>query len=162
MDAMHLSRLLFLTALMTSVLVTACSPAPLPDVGALKGTSQKLAVTGEYKPLSVDAVERLTLENGKLVVHGQSTSVTLDAPPAATPEQKTPGWALVTEGESETARSLTFTHEMSLDDFTIEVPPSPGQVAYGTLTGKDKHDVLVFAYGTGSKCYWGWVDIGKP
>lgn len=162
MDVMPLSRPLFLTAIVTSVLVTACSTPPLPDSGPLKGTSQKLAATGEYKPLSLDAVDRLTLENGKLVVHGPSSSVTLDVPPPAIPEQKTPAWALVTEGESETARSLTFTHEMSLDDFTIQVPASAGQVAYGTLTGKDKHDVLVFAYGTGAKCYWGWVDIGKP
>lgn len=161
MDAMHLPRLLFLTALMTSVLATACAQPPLPASGAINGTSEKLAATGEYKPLALDAVDRLTLENGKLVVHGPSSSVTLDVPAAATPEQKTPAWALVTEGESETSRSLTFTHEMSLDDFTIRVPPSAGQVAYGTLTGKNKHDVLVFAYGSGAKCYWGWVDIGK-
>lgn len=162
MDAMHLPRLLFLTALVTSVVATGCSSPPLPEEGPLTGTSQKLSVTGEYKQLALDAVDRLTLENGKLVVHSPGSSVTLDVPAAATPEQKTPGWALVTEGEDEKARALTFTHEMSLDDFTLQVPPSPGQVAYGTLVGKNRHDILVFAYGSGAKSYWGWVEIGKP
>ena len=160
MDAMSLSRLVFLMPLVFAAMSGACSH-PLPEEGPLTGTSRNLTVSGEYKRVAVDAVDRLTLENGKIVVHSPSASVTLDIPAGADAQQKRPGWALVTEGESERARSLSFTHEISLDDFTIEVPPSPGQVAYGTLTGKSGGDLVVFAYGSGSRCYWGWVDVGK-
>ena len=160
MDVMSLSRLVFLMALAGASVSVACAQA-LPEEGPLNGTSSKLAVTGEYTRVQVDAVDRLTLEGGKLVIHSPNSSVTLDVPAGADAQQKQPGWALVTEGEREDARSLSFTHEISLDDFSIDVPPSPGQVAYGTLSGKSGHDLLVFAYGSGGKCYWGWVDIGK-
>jgi hypothetical protein len=96
------------------------------------------------------------------VIHGDSASVTVDLPPSADPDQKNRGWALVTEGEDDDVRRLTFTHETSLDDFSIAVPASAGQMAYGTLGGRDGSDILLFAYGSGSKTYWGWARIAKP
>ena len=55
--------------------------------------------------------------------------------------------------------TLTFTQETSLDDFTISVPASEGQVSYGSLGGRDGNDVLLFAYGWASRSFWGWVTI---
>jgi hypothetical protein len=109
----------------------------------------------------MDAIEHISVENGKLVLHGPASQVAIDLPPNADPDQKNRGWALVTEGEDEPLRTLTFTHETSLDDFTIQVPNSAGQIAYGSLGGRNGNDVLLFGYGTAKKCYWGWVEIAK-
>ena len=105
----------------------------------------------------------MTIENGKLVLHGANGTATVDLPPNADPEQQNRGWALVTEGEStdEGTRTMTFTQEMSLEDFTITVPAADGQVAYGSLGGRDGKDVLLFAYGAGARAFWGWATITK-
>jgi len=134
----------------------------LPEEGTLQGTSGKGTVTGEYKRVKIDAVERLSIEGDKLVLHSDSSSIAVPLPPSADASQKNKGWALVTEGEGDGTRTLTFTQEMSLEDFTITVPAAEGQVAYGSLGGRDGQDVLLFAYGSNSKAYWGWVTIAKP
>jgi hypothetical protein len=148
------------TLLCSLVAATGCSK-PLPEEGSLQATSKSMTVTGEYRKASLEAVERMTIENGKLVLHGTPGSATVDLPPGADPDQKNRGWALVTEGETDGVRTLTFTHETTLDDFTVTVPPSEGQVAYGSLGGRDGGDVILFAYGSGSKTYWGWAAVGK-
>ena len=136
----------------------ACSKA-LPDEGTLTSTSDKVSATGAYTRVAIDSVERLSIEDGKLVLHGASGRVAVDLPPNADPGQKNRGWALVTEGEDEGARTLTFTQETSLEDFSVRVPKADGQIAYGSLGGRNGHDILVFAYGTASKAYWAWVEI---
>lgn len=133
----------------------------LPEEGPLTAASEKVTVAGEYKRVTLDSVERLTIEDNKLVLHGSSGRQAVDLPPNADPEQKNRGWALVTEGEGEGTRALTFTQETSLEDFTISVPASEGQVAYGSLGGRDGSDVLLFAYGSAPKAYWGWASIRK-
>jgi hypothetical protein len=133
----------------------------MPQEGPLIASSDKVTAAGEYRPVAVDTVERMTIDNGKLVLHGQSASASVDLPAAADPEQRNRGWALVTEGESDGARTLTFTQESSLEDFTIQVPPGDGQVAYGSLGSRDGGDVLLFAYGSAPKAYWGYVVIKK-
>jgi hypothetical protein len=143
------------------MLATSGCTKSLPEEGPLAGTSEKVTVHGEYKRAALDSVERMTIENGKLVLHGGSRSVSIDLPAAADPEQKNRGWALVTEGEGETARTLTFTQETSLEDFTISVPAAEGQISYGSLGGRDGNDVVLFAYGSGSKAYWGWVSVQR-
>jgi len=154
----------FLSVLFAMSLVACTSKAaapPLADNGPFTGTSNTLAVSGEYKRSAIDAVERIAIEDGKLVLHSTANTEPHDLPPTADPAQQNKGWALVTEGEEAGARRLTFTHETSLDDFTILVPASDGQISYGSLGGRDGNDVLLFAYGSGSKTYWGWATIGK-
>ena len=161
---MTVSRRTLLSAAFAAVAVTTvlgCAKS-LPENGPIAGESSTLAVAGEYKRATVDNVERITIEDGKLVVHGASGSQSIDLPPPADPDQQNRGWALVTEGEEAGARRLTFTHETSLDDFTIAVPASEGRIAYGSLGGRDGGtDVLLFAYGSASKTYWGWASISK-
>jgi hypothetical protein len=157
---MSFSRLAQLSVAFVMVADIGCTKT-LPEEGPLTATSEKVTVVGEYKRIDLDSVERMSIENGKLVLHGSTRSLAVDLPPAADPDQKNRGWALVTEGEADEARTLTFTQEMSLDDFTIAVPPGGGQIAYGSLGGRDGHDVVLFAYGAASKAYWGWASITK-
>jgi hypothetical protein len=151
----------FLPALLIAAAFASGCAGGMPDGGPLTATSTTVTAAGEYHPVDLDGVEHLTIENGKLVLHGASRSVTVDLPPAADPEQRNRGWALVTEGESDEARTLTFTQETSLEDFTIAVPTGDGQVAYGSLGARDGGDFLLFAYGTAPKAYWGYVRITK-
>lgn len=159
---MNLSRLASLSVAFLMLATVACT-TPLPDEGPLPVTGEKVTVAGEYRKLAIDSVERMTIENGKLVLHGATGTATVDLPANADPDQKNRGWALVTEGESpdEGTRTMTFTQEMSLEDFTITVPAAAGQVAYGSLGGRDGKDVLLFAYGSGSRAFWGWATITK-
>ena len=138
----------------------ACSRS-LPDQGPLTATSNTVTAAGEYRLLKVDAVERMTIEEGTLVVHGTSGSASVDLPANADPAQRNRGWALVTEGESDNARTLTFTQETSLEDFTIAVPRGDGQVMYGSLGSRDGGDVVLFAYGAAPKAYWGYITVRK-
>ncbi len=159
---MNLSRLTSLSVAFLMLAAVACTKT-IPEQGPLPVTGEKVTVTGEYRKVAIDSVERMTIENGKLVLHGATGTATIDLPPNADPEQKNRGWALVTEGENtdEGTRTMTFTQEMSLEDFTITVPAADGQVAYGSLGGRDGKDVLLFAYGAGSRAFWGWATITK-
>jgi hypothetical protein len=155
------SALILSMAIAVLPLVLAGCRRPLPETGPISGTSKTLTVTGTYASIPIASVDRLTIDNGRLVVHAERGETAVDLPAVADPDQKGRGWALVTEGEDDVARTLTFTHESSLDDFTIQVPNTAGQIEYGSLGGRDGSDVLVFAYGSGSKSYWGWVTIRK-
>src|SRR3954466_7965844 len=143
------------------LLVNAGCSRPLPDRGTFSDNSTTASATSEYSRIDVDSVERISIEDGKLVVHGANRSVTLDLPANADPEQKNRGWTLVTEGETDGTRTFTFTQETSLEDFSVTVPAASGQVAYGSLGGRDGKDMVVFAYGTDNKAYWGWARVEK-
>lgn len=157
---MILARWVFVCSIVAAALAAACSKVSATG-GPITGTSATLNVAGEFQPVALDAVERVSIDGGRLVLHGGSDSAAVDLPPAADPSQANRGWALVTDGEDGDTRSLTFTHEMSLDDFTLELPASPAPLKYGSFAGRDGNDVLVFAWGAESRSYWGWVTIRK-
>jgi hypothetical protein len=157
---MTLPRVRLLCAALTLVAAAGCRK-PVPEQGPLTGTSKTLSVSGQYRRVALDSIERMSIEHGRLVLHAPSSELAVDLPANADPEQKNRGWALVTEGEDSPMRTLTFTHETSLDDFTIQVPDSAGQIAYGSLGGRNGNDVLLLAYGSNKNCYWGWVEIGR-
>jgi len=157
---MNLSRLTSLCTTFVLLANVGCSK-PLPEKGTFTTTSASATATGEYDRVDIDSVERMSIEDGKLVLHGTGRSVTLDLPANADPDQKNRGWALVTEGEGDGSRTLTFTQETSLEDFSVTLPAADGQVAYGSLGGRDGRDVVLFAYGSNNKAYWGWASIHK-
>jgi hypothetical protein len=128
---------------------------------SLTGSSKTLTVSGQYAPVAIEHIDRLAVDGGSLVLHGSSATVTVPLPPGA--GQPKPGnqWVLVTEGKTEGKRTLTFTHEQSLDDFTIELPVSDADLRYGTLGGTAGGEVLVFAWGKDSRSYWGYVTIAR-
>jgi hypothetical protein len=139
-----------------------CAPPDLdPHPIPLAGSSQTLTVGGEYAPVAIDHINRLSVDRGELVLHGSSGSVTVPLPAGAGDPKAGGQWALVTEGREGGRRTLTFTHEQSLDDFTISLPASDAELRYGTLSGTAGSDVLVFAWGKDSRSYWGYVTIAR-
>jgi hypothetical protein len=143
-----------------ALLVIGCSPA----AGAsepITGTSRTLVVRGSYQPILLDRVDRLTLEGGRLVIHGSLSTVTVDLPRAADATRLNRHWALITESNTERSRMLTFTHDESLDDFTIELPPSEAPIRYGGFSGPDGTDLLVIAWGEDSRSYRAELTIGR-
>lgn len=143
-----------------SILLVACSRVSA-NGGPITGTSKTLTVAGEFAPVAIEAVERVSIDGSKLVLHSGTTTTSVDLPASADTTQANRGWALVTEGEDGDVRTFTFTHEMSLDDFTLELPASEAPIRYGSFAGRDGHDLLVFAWGEKSRSYWGWVRIQK-
>jgi hypothetical protein len=135
-----------------------CTPAAAQS-GPLKGTSKTVVVTGEYSPLALDKVETVSVKDGQLVVTGSFDSVTLPLPAGAEAARPLRHWALVTEANVNDRRTLTFTHDQSLDDFTLEVPPGDAEIHYGVFEGRDGAEVMVLTWGADAKCYWGYVTI---
>jgi hypothetical protein len=142
-------------------LTTACAPAPLSNPGPfpITGTSDDVQVKGEYSSIALDRVDRVSIENGKIVVHGSAGSVALEPPAGADTSQPTRTWALTTETEAGRKRLVTFTHAMSIQDFTIELPEGDDELRYGVFANHQSGEVMVFAWGSNSKSYWGHLTI---
>jgi hypothetical protein len=128
----------------------------------LVGQSDNLDVAGLYEPIVLDRVDHLSRNEDKVVVNGTSGSgVTVDLPREADTSQPNPRWRLVTESTAGNRRLVTFTHETTLDQFTIELPPGDAEIHYGAFLGRSGGDVMVFAWGENWRCYWGYVTIRK-
>jgi hypothetical protein len=142
-------------------MLPACSTAAGPDQPvAISGESKTVTVRGQYQAIGLDRVDRVSIESSKLVLHGSTASVTIDAPASADLKRPTRHWSLVTEASLAEGRrrSITFTHGMELDEFTIELPGSEAPLRFGTFTNPDG-EVMVFAWGADSRSYWGYVTI---
>jgi hypothetical protein len=135
-----------------------CAPAAAQP-RALAGTSKTVIVKGQYSSLALDKVDTVSMKDGQLVVRGSFESVAVTLPAAADPTKPVRHWALVTEANVNDRRVLTFTHDESLDDFTLELPPTDAGVHYGVFEGRDGAEVMVLTWGADSKCYWGYVTI---
>ncbi len=140
--------------------LAACAQAAA-DRAPLTGSSKTLTVRGEYATVALDQIEGMSIRDGKLVLRGSTTTASVDLPPAADPAKAGRGWALVTETAAGDQRSVTFTHETTLDDFTLELPASEAPLRYGSLAGRNGEDILVFAWGAESRSYWGYVAIAR-
>lgn len=141
-----------------ALLLPACRPVDAQS-GTLTGTSKTLVVRGSYEPLALDEVAGVSLRDGKLVVRGSSASVTLDLPAGADATKVVRRWALTTESNAGPTRSLTFTHAESLEEFTVDLPPSDADVRYGAFAGPGGADVLVLTWGANSRSYWAHLVI---
>jgi hypothetical protein len=129
--------------------------------GPIKGSSRTVAVTGQYSPLALDTVRTVTMKDGQLVVAGSRESVTLPLPAGADAARPVRHWALTTEANVDGKRLLTFTHDESLDDFTLELQPTEAEMHYGVFAGPQGAEVMVLAWGAGSRCSWGYVTIRR-
>jgi hypothetical protein len=141
----------------------ACSTAP-PQAPtypkSLEGSSNAVVVRGQYEPVALDQIDRVSIENGRIVLHGSSSTVTVEPPPTADMSQSRRNWALTTENElKDGQRALTFTHNMSVEDFTIDLPVGSAEIRYGTFADQKEGEVMVLAWGAESKSYWGYVTI---
>ena len=145
-------------AIVVTSALAACSRPPEGPV-ELVGTSKTFVVKGQYAPLAIDQVDSLSVEDGRLVVHGPSSTQSVDLPAGADASNPDPHWSLTTETDSGGGkRSLTFTHNETIDDFSIEIPAGTADVHYGTLKSQNG-DVMLMAWGEKSRCYWGYVTI---
>jgi hypothetical protein len=141
----------------------ACSPPP-PQAPtypkSVEGTSNAVVVRGQYEPVALDQIDRVSIDNGKIVLHGPSTSVTVGPPPTADMSQSRRHWSLTTENElKDGQRALTFTHNMSIEDFTIELPVGSAELRYGSFADREEGEVMVLAWGAASKSFWGYLTI---
>jgi hypothetical protein len=157
MRAMSCRRVLLLPV---QILMLAACTRAAADRAPLTGSSKTVTVRGEYNAVSIDQIDGMSIRDGKLALRGPQTTVAVDLPPAAD-AKPSPGWALVTETGTDAGRSVTFTHESTLDDFTLELPASDAPLRYGTLAGKGGGEVLIFAWGEKSRSFWGWVTISR-
>jgi hypothetical protein len=142
---------LLLIALVAAV--AGCSSGRAASGGAIVGTSKTLAVKGSYSRVALDRVDRLSMEGGVPVIHGSTSAVTAALPEAADPSKPNPHWTLATESDDGRARVLTFTHDMSLDDFTIELPRSDAPLRFGGFSGRNGSDILLLAWGEHNESY---------
>ena len=142
------------------ILFAGCAPATAQTV-PLMGSSKTMTVKGQYQPLRIDEVDGVTLKGAQLVVRGSFESVTVDLPGIADPTKPTRHWALVTESNTDDRRVLNFTHDESLEDFTLEVPASEGDIRYGVFESRTGGEIMVLAWGSEARCYWGYVTITR-
>ena len=138
--------------------ISACSHPP-EGPADIVGTSAKYTITGRYAPITIDRVDSLSIEGGKLAVHG-STTQTVELPPDADASKPSPHWSLTNENDVGAKHSVNFTHDITLDEFTIELPAGTADVHYGTLKGRTGDaEVMMLAWGQQGKCYEGYVTI---
>ena len=141
------------------ILVLAACAQAAADRAPLNGQSKTMTVRGEYATVALDQVDGMSLRDGRLALRGSSATTLIDLPPNADPTRAGRGWALVTETAAGDRRAVTFTHETTLDEFTLELPASDAPLRYGSLGGHNGDDVLVFAWGKDARSYWGYVTI---
>jgi hypothetical protein len=135
-----------------------CAPA-VARSGPLKGSSRTVTVEGRYSPLALDRVDAVSMKNGQLVVKGSFESVAVTLPAGADPAKPVRHWALITEANDDDKRMITFTHDESLEEFTLELPPTHADMHYGVFEGPNGAEVMVLTWGGDGKCYWGYVTI---
>jgi hypothetical protein len=136
-------------------------PPPIEYPAAVSGASTTMVVRGQYEPVALDRVDRVSLESSRLVLHGSLGQAAVALPASVDTTQPTRHWALVTESSAGDTRSLTFTHAESLDDFTLVLPDSPAQFRYGVFADRNGGEVMLFAWGEGERCFWGHVTITR-
>lgn len=117
------------------LLVVACSLGPsgctqaAAQATSLKGTAGTVSVLGQLSPLRLDQVSGVSLKDGRLVARGSFENVAIELPAFVDTAQVVRHWALVTESSLDDKKVLNFTHDQSLDDFTIEVPATEAESA---------------------------------
>ncbi len=145
------------SAFLLSALIACAQPSAQP--GAIIGSSKTKAVRGEYRPVALVDVDRVSIANGKLVLHGGAASVTVDLPAGVDTSKPTRNWALTTDTSAGSQTAYTFTHAETLDDFTIELPAGEGELRYGVFERGSGGEVMALAWSQGGKSYFGWLSI---
>jgi hypothetical protein len=160
--------LLILAALAASAAACAENETPAPPPAAvdttprpLTVTSDTMAVKGEYAGVALEQVTGLAVDNGKLAIRGEASAVTADPPAGADISRPSRRWVLVTEADVDDKRVLVFTHEESLDDFTVELPAGEAPIRFGVFERSNGGEVLVLAWGSEGRSYWGHVAIER-
>lgn len=152
-------RICGVLALACSLGLGGCARAAA-QVTPLQGSAGTVSARGQLSPLRLDQVSGVSLKDGRLVARGSFESVTIDLPTFIDTAQVIRHWALVTESSVDDRKVLNFTHDQSLDDFTIEVPATDAEIRYGVFAHRDGGEVMVLTWGRDAKCYWAYLVIG--
>jgi hypothetical protein len=150
-----------------NVLIACAQPGAQPGAqaeaqpGTIAGTSKTKVIRGEYAPVKLPDVDRVSIEGGKLVLHAAAASVTVELPSGVDTGKPTRNWALTTDADAGDQTAYTFTHAESLDDFTIELPTADGELRYGVFERGSGGEVMALAWAGEGKSYFGWVAIGQ-
>jgi hypothetical protein len=139
--------------------LTACEQAAA-QVTPLTSSAGTVSVQGQLSPLRLDQVSGVSLKDGRLLARGSFETVTLDLPAFVDTAQVIRHWALVTESSVDDKKVLNFTHDQSLDDFTIEVPATDAEIRYGVFAHRNGGEVMVLTWGKDARCYWAYLVIG--
>lgn len=159
-DAKMFRSFPFGVPLTSAFVLSSCAPASA-QATRLTSLGGSVAVSGQYEPLRIDEVGAVSLKGGHLLVRGSFETVTIDLPPFVDTARVVRHWALTTESNSDDGKKvLTFTHDESLEDFTIALPATDAEVRYGVFTNKDGGDVMVLTWGRDATCFWGYLTIG--
>lgn len=148
--------------LATAFIISACGEAMAQAV-PVRSVGGTMPVSGQYARLQLDRVDGVSITEGRLVARGSIESVPLDVPAFVDTSQVVRHWALVTEANVDDKKVLTFTHAQSLDDFTIELPPTDADIKYGVFAHREGGEVMVLTWGREARCFWAYLIIGpKP
>ena len=72
-----------------ALLANAGCSKTLPEDGRSRPLRQTVTSTGEYRRVDIDTVERMSIEDDKLVLHGPRQRWPWTFPPAPTPVRRT-------------------------------------------------------------------------
>lgn len=147
------------SALVCGLGLSGCEKAAA-QVTPLNGSAGTVSVQGQLSPLRLDQVSGVSLKDGRLIARGSFESVTIDLPAFIDTAQVIRHWALVTESSVDDKKVLNFTHDQSLDDFTIEVPATDAEIRYGVFAHREGGEVMVLTWGKDATCYWAYLVIG--
>jgi hypothetical protein len=128
---------------------------------AIKASSQTHLVQGQYTPVALESIDGVSIQEGKLMLRGPSGTIAVDPPAGADLAKPTRHWALTTEAAGDDHRTITFTHSQSVEDFSIELPPANAELRFGVFSGPGGGEVMVLAWGTGGRSFWGHVTIKR-
>jgi hypothetical protein len=126
--------------------LTGCR-GPAAGSHTLNATSQDYVVHGEYAFVTLDRVESLKVDEGRLVLHGPPADIVLDLPPSADPKRPAHHWALVTDSHLDDRHQFTFSESESVTDITIELPDGQAPLLFDVFAGRAGGEVMVFASG---------------
>ena len=144
--------------------VTACGRAAPGGPRQLTASSKDFTVHGEYSPVTLDRVDGLKVEHGRLVLKGAPADVVVDLPAAADADHPARHWALVTDAHVGGHRMVTFTEAESVKDVSIELPDGEAPIHFDVFAGRSGGEILVFATGdrqAGPPSLYGYAAI-KP
>jgi hypothetical protein len=158
-------RLIVPVGLLLVVLIgggAACERTVSVGPQTLTVDSKDYTVRGEYSAATLDRVDALKVERGRLVLKGAPADIVVDLPAAADLERPARHWALVTDAHPDGHRLVVFTEAESVKDVSIELPDGEAPLHFDVFASRDGGEILVFATGdrqTGSPTLYGYAAI---
>jgi hypothetical protein len=111
-------------AALVAVSLTGCRGGSADGPHTVAASSDVYTVAGQYSRVPLDRVDGLTIEQGKLMLHGPPANIAIDLPAGARAERPTRHWALVSDAHLEGRRLVTFTETESVTPISPSTCPT--------------------------------------